>query len=158
MNSDDHIIQHDLRMIPRVSVLQSSHEKSFKFDFFSDLESAESEIFPLHLFFFFSRKRKTLFPGLNDIMWSWICASMTEDSNKLPKCYCRSKQHWLGKAFMGFLPNRLSSWLLLLLPLRFTQCRILLRGDREFYFRPWCFALSCPPMAQFPYSLHFEKH
>lgn len=66
MNSDDHIIQHDLRMIPRVSVLQSSHEKSFKFDFFSDLESAESEIFPLHFYvvnflFFFLESAKRYF-------------------------------------------------------------------------------------------------
>lgn len=156
MNSDEHIIQQDLRTIQRVSVLQSSHDESFKFDFFSDLESAESEIFPLFfnamfIFSFSFWKRETLFPGLNDIMWSWICASMTEDANMLPKYYCRSKHHWLGKAvmyrtvFKGFLPSRLSTWLLLLLPLRFTQCCILLRGDREFYFRPWCFGLSCSP-------------
>ncbi len=62
------------------------------------------------------------------------------------------------KTRQGCLPNSLSSWLLLLLPLCFTQCRIFLRGDREFYFRPWCFAPSRLPMAQFLYSLHFEKH
>ncbi len=150
-----------------------SLELTLKCNLFTDLESAEYEICIVH---FPTQKCRTLFSGLNCILnptfslCSWILASVTKDAkqaaNVLASAF-RSKHHWLGKAVMyktvfktrqGCLPNSLSSWLLLLLPLCFTQCRIFLRGDREFYFRPWCFAPSRLPMAQFPYSLHFEKH
>lgn len=79
---------------------KSSYEESFKFDFFSDLESAESFLRHVYVFFFFLKAQNFIsrFKWHYMVLDLWL--SMTEVANKLPKYYCRSRHHWLGKTVM----------------------------------------------------------